>query len=133
MSLRDHIDDPLALAFLDAADAHRAWLEGSLAQAEFEEGLHVDFAEVDALVDQDEARLAAQTGSRALPAEYSGHGYRVRIGLTALGATYIELLEGSGLSLFGVTLSAGQRVEVAVEAPMELAALTADGQPIVLR
>lgn len=134
MSLKDHIEDPLVLAFAKAAEAHRDWLEGSLAQAEYEEGLYVDEDEVEALVDQDEARLAADTGPRLLPAEYAGGGFVVRMGLTALGATYVELVSGpGGLQVFGLDLEPGQRAEVEVDPPAELVGIDADDQPILLR
>ncbi|HJN75176.1 MAG TPA: hypothetical protein QGF58_14700 [Myxococcota bacterium] len=128
-------EDPLVEAFAEAAETHRAWLSRGLAETEYEEGLYVDEAEIDALVDQDEARLAAKSGGRELPAEYRGGGWFLRMGLTALGVAYVELVSGPGpLQVFERWLGVGERAELPdVEAPEEVVGVDESGGIRVLR
>lgn len=118
--------------FAQAASDLRAWMPGSLAEAEFAEGLHAD--EDDEAIDQDEARLAAETDGRTLPAEYKGGPWHLRIAISAIGEIYAELLDGPGaLHVLGVVLQPGIRVVLhTLEAPHELVATDDQGTEWIL-
>ncbi|MCP4805036.1 MAG: hypothetical protein GY913_17225 [Proteobacteria bacterium] len=129
----DHGAEAVLLAhFAQAAADLRAWMPDSLAESEFREGLHAE--EDDEAVEQDEARLAADTDARVLPAEYRGGPWRVRIGISAIGEVYVELLEGPGpLSVLGVVVQPGLRVPLfSLEAPQELVVVDENGQEWML-
>jgi len=114
----EHGEDAEWLAQLSAAAAElRGWRRGSLAEAEFEDGLWAD--ETDQLEDEQPTRLAASDDDeRTLPARYSGGGWRVLLGLSEDGVPY-ALLEG-GPDDFGTLTVGGSAVDLSlgVEAPL---------------
>lgn len=125
----EHGQEAILLAhFAKAASGLRAWMPGSLAESEFVEGLHAD--EDDEAIERDEARFAADSDARVLPAEYKGGPWHVRIAISAMGEVYAELLAGPGrLTTLGVVLTPGVRVPLdTLEAPDELVATDDSGQ-----
>jgi hypothetical protein len=124
-------DGPLK-ALVEAASELRTWREGSLAEQEFQDGLHV-YGDGMAEAGQGESwSMAARDGRRALPAEYGGGGRVVMVARAANGSLYMELVEGDTLLVGGVWLTHGARIPID-EVPTLISGVDADGAPIELR
>jgi len=115
-----HGEDAEWLAlFASAGQGWRQWFDGSLALAEFQEGLHVDEAEARADADTGPVlRLAADDRPElSFPARYEDGTWTVIIGLGADGEPYCALEAGPGAGrvvVDGVVVL----LEVGAEAPL---------------
>ena len=125
--------------FASAGRGWRQWFDGSLALAEFRDGLYVDEeaarASADSLGSQPVLRLAADDGPElSFPARYQDDVWTVIIGLGADGEPYCALEAGPGPATVrgeGVEVTLAVGAEVALPdlyvPPFELTVTDAQG------
>ena len=73
----------------------KAWIEGSLAQAEFEEGLYMNEEEAWEMANQETASLAADDSKpRTFPTEYHGGPWRIVLKRLSDGRPALRIDQG---------------------------------------
>ncbi len=110
----------LLAAFAAAASTVRAEGASGLAQAEFEEGLHLDDRATPWLdADLDGLSVAARDEADLdFPVRYRGAGRTVLLGLDEDGECYALLESGAGpVEVLGVVLAVGVEVRIDLESP----------------
>lgn len=83
------------IALGDSLEQKRSWMEGSLAQAEFDEGLYLDEEEAWEMANQETVSLAADDSKPlSFPTEYHGGPWRIVLKRLADGRPALRIDQG---------------------------------------